>query len=77
MGYILQQGGFLEFIWEVWLFDGLYGQLEKYVMWLEWGEFSFVLFYIDEGGIYFIIFGFWDSFKVWGFLFMEVESRNG
>lgn len=77
MGYILQQGGLPEPIREVWLFDGLYGQLEKYAMWLEWGGQRLVLLYTDEGGTYSTTLGFRDSLKAWGLPFTEVESRNG
>jgi hypothetical protein len=75
ISYILQQGG--EPIREVWLFDGLYGQLEKYAMWLERGGPRLVLLYTDEGGTYSTTLGFRDSLKAWGLPFTEVESRDG
>lgn len=77
MGYILQHGGLQEHIREVWLFDGLYGQLEKYAIWLARGGPRFVCLYTDDGGTKSTTLGFRNSLEAWGLPFTKVESRNG
>lgn len=77
IGYILQQGGLCQRIREVWLFDGLYGQLEKYAMWLERGGPRLVLLYTNEGGTLSTTLDFRNSLKAWGLPFTELEGRSG
>lgn len=77
MSYILQQGGLTASIPEVWLFDGLYGQLEQYSMWLERGGPRLLLLFTDAGGTRSTTLSFRDSLQAWGLPFTEVESRNG
>ena len=52
ISFILLHGGCSKNIKEVWLFDGLYGQLEKYGVWLQQKQVRFVNFYTKEGGTY-------------------------
>ncbi len=52
MSFILLQGGLPEHIKEVWFFDGLYGQLEKYGVWLQRKSARLVNFYTKEGGTF-------------------------
>ncbi|MEQ8704143.1 MAG: hypothetical protein RIC19_09505 [Phaeodactylibacter sp.] len=77
MSYLLQQGGLTERIREVWLFDGLYGQLEKYAMWVERGGPRLVLLYTDEGGTLSTTRSLRSSLQAWALPFTEVESRRG
>lgn len=72
MAYILLHGGWP--IEEVWLFDGLYGQLEKYAMWLERGGQRMVNLYTDDGGTYDTSQGFLKSLRAWGIQAHEVGS---
>jgi hypothetical protein len=50
ISYILMRGGANERITEVFLFDALYGQLEKYGHWLTQEQDRFVAVYCDSGG---------------------------
>ena len=47
---ILAQGGLTDHVREVWLFDALYGQTEKYVNWFEHRPSRFVDLYTEQGG---------------------------
>ena len=66
ISYILLQGGMEEAVKEVWLFDGLYGQLEKYAMWLERRKGRFVNIYTKDGGTFNESLDFKNSLKAWG-----------
>ncbi len=50
ISFILARGGLTERIREVYLFDALYGQLEKYSYWLDHSRGRFVAIYTDGGG---------------------------
>jgi hypothetical protein len=50
MSYILLRGGLTENIKEVFLFDGLYGQIEKYTYWLDHYDGKLIDIYTDNGG---------------------------
>lgn len=50
MSFILMRGGMPEHIKEVYLFDALYGQTEKYVYWLDHYKGKIVNIYTDSGG---------------------------
>ncbi len=52
MSFILLHGGLPKNVKEVWVFDGLYGQLEKYGVWLQQKTARLVNFYTKEGGTY-------------------------
>jgi len=52
MAHILQHGGMDAHIKEVWLFDGLYSQEEKYLKWLQDHEGYFTNIYTRDGGTY-------------------------
>ena len=52
MAYILLQGGLNKNIKEVWLFDGLYGQLEKFSVWLQNKNARLVNIYTKDGGTF-------------------------
>lgn len=72
MAYILLHGGWP--VDEVWLFDGLYGQLEKYAMWLERGGQRMVNLYTDDGGTYGTSQSFLNCLRAWGLQAYEVGS---
>lgn len=50
ISYILMRGGLTDKIKEVFLFDGLYGQIEKYVYWLDHFKGKFINIYTKDGG---------------------------
>jgi hypothetical protein len=50
ISFILIRGGLTENIKEVFLFDGLYSQLEKYSYWLDHFNVKFINIYTREGG---------------------------
>ena len=50
ISYILMRGGLTENIKEVFLFDGLYGQIEKYTYWLDHFDGKLTNIYTENGG---------------------------
>ena len=50
MSYILMRGGLTNNIKEVFLFDGLYGQIEKYTYWLDHYDGKLINIYTQNGG---------------------------
>ena len=50
ISYILMRGGLTENIKEVFLFDGLYGQIEKYTYWLDHYDGKFINIFTQNGG---------------------------
>lgn len=50
ISHILMRGGLTENIKEVFLFDGLYGQIEKYTYWLDHYDGKFINIYTTDGG---------------------------
>ncbi len=50
MSFILMHGGLTDHIKEVYLFDALYGQTEKFTWWLEHSQGKFIDIYTPEGG---------------------------
>jgi hypothetical protein len=50
ISYILMRGGLTDKIKEVFLFDGLYGQIEKYTYWLDHYTGKFINIYTKNGG---------------------------
>jgi hypothetical protein len=50
MAHILLHGGLPNSVKEVWLFDGYYGQFEKFAVWLQKQPARFINFYTRDGG---------------------------
>jgi len=50
IAFILAQGGLTSCVREVWLFDGLYGQTDRFVNWFEHQPCRFVNIYTERGG---------------------------
>ena len=50
ISFILMRGGLTDHIKEVFLFDGLYGQTEKYVYWLDHHKGKMINIYTKDGG---------------------------
>ena len=47
---ILDRGGLTDHVREVWLFDGLYGQTDKFLTWIDRQQGRFIDIYTDRGG---------------------------
>lgn len=76
ISYILMRGGLTDKIKEVYLFDGLYGQIEKYTYWLDyfWGK--FINIFTKDGGTKDQSENLMECFTAWKFPFIfrnEVE----
>lgn len=65
ISYILMKGGLTKNIREVYLFDGLYGQIEKYTYWLNHYESKFINIYTKEGGTKYESENLMDCFDAW------------
>jgi hypothetical protein len=65
ISFILLHGGLPKNVKEVWLFDGLYGQLEKYGVWLQQKKARFVNFYTKEGGTFTTSLDFATDIEAW------------
>ena len=76
MSYILLQGGLDEAIKEVWLFDGLYGQLEKYAMWLERSKGRFINIYTPDGGTFETTLDLMNSLRGWDIQYKHIDDSN-
>jgi hypothetical protein len=50
ISFILMRGGLTDKVKEVFLFDGLYGQIEKYTYWLDHYDGKFIDIYTKDGG---------------------------
>jgi hypothetical protein len=50
MSFILHDGGLTQYITEVYLFDALYGQTEKFSYWLEHSDGRLIDIYTEDGG---------------------------
>lgn len=50
IAFILAQGGLTDHVREVWLFDGLYAETEKFVNWFEHQPCRFLNIYTERGG---------------------------
>jgi hypothetical protein len=50
MAFILLHGGLTERVGEVYLFDALYGQTEKYMHWIEHSRGRMLVIYTEDGG---------------------------
>ncbi|MEO8399435.1 MAG: hypothetical protein ABI550_06425, partial [Ignavibacteriaceae bacterium] len=76
IAYILLQGGLSEKIKEVFLFDGLYAELEKYFYWIEHYKGKFINIFTDEGGTKNDSEDFMQDFDAWNFKYYFTEEKN-
>ena len=76
MSFILLQGGLPENVKEVWLFDGLYGQLEKYGVWIQQKTARLINFYTKEGGTFSTSLDFATDIDGWQLKFWRGEEKN-
>jgi hypothetical protein len=76
ISFILLHGGMEKQVKEVWLFDGLYGQLEKYGVWLQQKNARFVNFYTKEGGTFATSVDFVTDLKGWHLKFWQGQEKD-
>ena len=76
MSFILLQGGMPENVKEVWLFDGLYGQLEKYGVWLQQKNARLINFYTQEGGTFSTSLDFATDMEAWHLKFWQGNEKD-
>jgi hypothetical protein len=67
IAYILQRGGMLSYIREVFLFDALYGHTDKYTYWIDHYRGKLINIYTDNGGTKEESETLFDDLKEWGF----------
>jgi hypothetical protein len=76
MSFILLHGGLAKNIREVWIFDGLYGQLEKFSVWLQQPKARFVNIYTKEGGTFSTSLDFETDILAWRLPFWKGEEKD-
>jgi hypothetical protein len=76
MSYILLHGGLSKNIREVWVFDGLYGQLEKFGVWLQQPKARLVNIYTKEGGTFSTSLDFETDILAWQLPFWKGEEKD-
>jgi hypothetical protein len=65
ISYALMQGGVSEKIREVYLFDALYGQTEKFAHWIDHAQGKLVVIYTDSGGTKHETEGLMEDLRAW------------
>jgi hypothetical protein len=75
MAFILTRGGLTANIREVYLFDALYGQSEKFAHWIDRFPGRFVDIYTAEGGTRDESLGLMDDLRAWNIPFAAVPER--
>ncbi len=76
ISFVLLHGGATEKIREVYLFDALYGQLEKYGHWLTQSTGRFVAVYCDSGGTKETTESLMEDLRGWGVPFASWEETD-
>ncbi len=74
ISFILLRGGLTERVREVYLFDALYGQVEKYARWVEHSRERLVVIHTPEGGTRSHTLDFLDDLRAWGVPFAEIPE---
>lgn len=76
ISFILARGGLAEHIKEIYLFDALYGQTEKFVHWLDFFKAKMINVYTDSGGTREETKSLLDDFDAWGVPHFDAEDQN-
>ncbi|MCK5088197.1 MAG: hypothetical protein KAQ90_11780, partial [Melioribacteraceae bacterium] len=74
IAYILMRGGLTEKITEVFLFDGLYADVEKYSYWLDHYKGRFINIYTPNGGTKRESENLMECFTAWGIPFTFIDG---
>jgi hypothetical protein len=76
ISYILQRGGITNQIKEVFLFDALYSQTEKYAYWVDHYKGRLINIYTDDGGTKDETERFIEDLNDWGFKLVSKEEKD-
>ena len=76
ISYALLQGGITEHIREVYLFDALYGQVEKYTHWIDHYNGKMVVMYTDSGGTKDETEGLMEDLRAWNIPYFAAEETS-
>ena len=74
ISFILLRGGLTENVREVYLFDALYGQVEKFAWWADHAPGRLVVIHTPKGGTRAQTLDFLDDLRAWGIPFAEVPE---
>ena len=74
MAFILARGGLTENVREVYLFDALYGQTEKFAHWIDHSAGKMIDIYTAEGGTRDESLGLMDDLRAWNIPFAAVPE---
>lgn len=74
ISFILLRGGLTENLREVYLFDALYGQVEKYAWWVGHSRGRLVVIHTPEGGTRPQTLDFLDDLRAWGIPFAAIPE---
>ena len=74
MAFILTRGGLTENVREVYLFDALYGQTEKFAHWIDHSAGKLIDIYTAEGGTRDESLGLMDDLRAWNIPFTAVPE---
>ncbi len=74
ISYILLHGGYTDNIKEVYLFDALYGQTEKYAYWLDHYRGRFIDVYTENGGTKSESLNLMQDLTAWGIPYFSVKE---
>ena len=74
ISFILLRGGLTSNVREVYLFDALYGQVEKFAWWVDHERGRLVVVHTPEGGTRAQTLDFLDDLRAWGIPFAEVPE---
>lgn len=75
ISFILMRGGIPEKIKEVYLFDALYDETEKYVYWIDKYNGRFINIYTDDGGTKTESLNLADDFEGWGMAYKHIDEK--
>jgi hypothetical protein len=76
MSFILLHGGLTDHVKEVFLFDALYGQTEKYAFWLDHSDGRMINIYTDDGGTKQESLSLMEDLRGWGISFLSKEEAD-
>jgi hypothetical protein len=76
ISFALMRGGIPEKISEVYLFDALYGQTEKYAYWIDHFKGKMITIYTDSGGTKDETEGLMEDLRGWGILYCSKDEAD-
>mgnify|MGYP001183595164 CR=1 FL=1 len=76
MSYILMHGGMTDKIKEVYMFDALYGQMEKFIYWIDHYKGRYINIYTEEGGTKAQCISMMEDFTGWNIPYLSVNENE-